>query len=85
MGRGTLPKAANPVSTQAVFAGDNFYAFAAAVNHRVFGVHRQDSFNVSSAVGVKPVNRSGHWVKGHIPTYVTSFRPMFKVRVKSRQ
>jgi hypothetical protein len=40
------------------------------MDHGVIGVHFQNRFDIASAIGVKPINRSGHRVKGHIPTYV---------------
>jgi hypothetical protein len=36
------------------------------MDDRIIGVHSQNRFDVAGAVGIKPVNRSGHRVKGHV-------------------
>jgi hypothetical protein len=37
---------------------------------RIIGAHSQNRFDVAGAVGIMPVNRSGHRVKDMFPTYV---------------
>jgi hypothetical protein len=60
----------NPIGPQAFFASDKFPTATAAFDYGIISIHFQDGFKLARAIGVQPVNRSGHRVKGHIPHLV---------------
>lgn len=61
-----IPETLDRIGAQALPGRNRIQAAAGAMDDRVIGIHCQNGFDVGGAVGVEPVNRSGHRVKGHV-------------------
>ena len=59
-------EAIDPIGTKCLAAGDGLAAGAAAMHHGIFGIKFQNRVDISRAIGIKPVDRNGHGIKGHI-------------------
>ena len=66
MRSGMIPETVDPTGAQALPGRNRLQAAAGAMDDRVIGVHCQNGFDVADAVGVEPVNRSGHRLQGHV-------------------
>jgi hypothetical protein len=73
-------KGFDPVGAQPLFARSYCHTAAATTNDRVVSVQIEDGVSITSAVGIKPINRSGHRVKGHIPAYGADRLGLIKAR-----
>ncbi len=70
MRSGIMPETVDPIGAQAMAGRNPLHAAAGAMGDRIIGAHSQNRFDVAGAVGIMPVNRSGHRVKDMFPTYV---------------
>jgi len=67
LGGATLLELLGPEGAKLLPALEPLGSTTIAFNNGVIGKHRQHRFQVACAVGVQPVNRCGHRVKGHVP------------------
>ena len=66
MRSGIIPETIGPIRRGGPAGSRSFSCRRRRNDDRVIGIHFQNGFGVSGAVGIKPVNRSSHWVKGHV-------------------
>lgn len=60
-----IPETLDRIGAQALPGRNRLQAAAGAMDDRVIGIHCQNGLDVA-ALGIEPVNRSGHRVKGHV-------------------